>query len=153
MSLLVLKDFNTEDFAMVHPGGSLGKRLTKKTSDFIHFNQKPHVKKSTKITQVIIEITQKRVGATAVIDNDQIIGIITDGDIRRMLEKNKKFNDLLAKDIMTSNPIITSSETLAVDALRIMEEKKIGQLIIVNSNKQYIGIIHILDLIKEGISI
>ena len=68
-------------------------------------------------------------------------------------EKNKKFNDLLAKDIMTSNPIITSSETLAVDALRIMEEKKIGQLIIVNSNKQYIGIIHILDLIKEGISI
>jgi len=89
----------------------------------------------------------------AVIDDDQIIGIITDGDIRRMLEKNKKFNDLLAKDIMTSNPIITSSETLAVDALRIMEEKKIGQLIIVNSNKQYIGIIHILDLIKEGISI
>ena len=89
----------------------------------------------------------------AVIDDDQIIGIITDGDIRRMLEKNKKFNDLLAKDIMTSNLIITSSETLAVDALRIMEEKKIGQLIIVNSNKQYIGIIHILDLIKEGISI
>ena len=153
MSLLVLKDFNSEDFAMVHPGGSLGKRLTKKTSDFIHFNQTPHVKKSTKITQVIIEITQKRVGATAVIDNNQIIGIITDGDIRRMLEKNKKFNDLLAKDIMTSNPVITSSETLAVDALRIMEEKKIGQLIIVNSNKQYIGIIHILDLIKEGISI
>ena len=89
----------------------------------------------------------------AVIDDDQIIRIITDGDIRRMLEKNKKFNDLLAKDIMTSNLIITSSETLAVDALRIMEEKKIGQLIIVNSNKQYIGIIHILDLIKEGISI
>lgn len=88
----------------------------------------------------------------AVIDDDQIIGIITDGYIRRMLEK-KKFNDLLAKDIMTSNLIITSSETLAVDALRIMEEKKIGQLIIVNSNKQYIGIIHILDLIKEGISI
>ena len=89
----------------------------------------------------------------AVIDDDQIIGIIKDEDIRRMLEKNKKFNDLLAKDIMTSNLIITSSETLAVDALRIMEEKKIGQLIIVNSNKQYIGIIHILDLIKEGISI
>ena len=89
----------------------------------------------------------------AVIDDDQIIGIIKDEDIRRMLEKNKKFNDLLSKDIMTSNLIITSSETLAVDALRIMEEKKIGQLIIVNSNKQYIGIIHILDLIKEGISI
>ena len=89
----------------------------------------------------------------AVIDDDQIIGIITDGDIRRMLEKNKKFNDLLSRDIMTSNLIITSNETLAVDAIRIMEEKKIGQLIIVNSNKQYIGIIHILDLIKEGISI
>ena len=89
----------------------------------------------------------------AVIDDDQIIGIITDGDIRRMLEKNKKFNDLLSRDIMTSNLIITSNETLAVDDIRIMEEKKIGQLIIVNSNKQYIGIIHILDLIKEGISI
>ena len=153
MSLLVLKDFNKEDFAMVHPGGILGKRLTKKTSDFISPNQKPYVKKSTKITEVIIEITKKRLGATAVIENDQIVGIITDGDIRRMLEKNEKFNHLLAENVMTFNPIIVSSETLAVEALRIMEEKKIGQLIIINSNKEYIGIIHILDLIKEGISI
>ena len=109
--------------------------------------------KSTKITDVIIEITQKRLGATAVIENNNIIGIITDGDIRRMLEKNKKFDHLIANNIMTSEPIIVSSDTLAVDALRIMEENKISQLIIVDENRKYLGIIHILDLIKEGITI
>ncbi len=153
MSLLVLKDFNSEDFAKVHPGGSLGKRLTKKAGDFINLHQKPFVKKSTKITQVIIEITQKRLGATAVIENDQIVGIITDGDIRRMLENNKKFDHLHAEDIMTPNPITISDELLAIKALRIMEENKIGQLIITKNDDNYIGIIHILDLIKEGISI
>ncbi len=153
MSLLVLKNFNTEDFAMVHPGGSLGKRLTKKTRDFANLHQKPYVNKSTKITDVIIEITQKRLGATAVIENNNIIGIITDGDIRRMLEKNKKFDHLIANNIMTSEPIIVSSDTLAVEALRIMEENKISQLIIVDENRKYLGIIHILDLIKEGITI
>ena len=152
MSLLVLKNFNTEDFAMVHPGGSLGKRLHKK-QDFVNLHQKPYVNKSTKINDVIIEITQKRLGATAVIENNQIIGIITDGDIRRMLEKNKKFDHLIANNIMTSEPIIVSSDTLAVDALRIMEENKISQLIIVDENRKYLGIIHILDLIKEGITI
>lgn len=153
MSLLVLKDFKTEDFAKVHPGGSLGNKFFKKTGDFINFHEKPYVRKNTNINKVIVEITKKRLGATAVLEKNQIVGIITDGDIRRMLEKNEKIGHLVAKDIMTTNPITVNDELLAIKALKIMEEKKIGQLIITGENKNYVGIIHILDLIKEGISI
>ena len=149
-SLLACKDFSDKDFARFHPGGTLGKRLYLKVEDILSDDSSPKVDRNATINEVIIEISQKRLGATAVFRDDKIEGIITDGDLRRMLEKGDAFSVLLAKDIMSSNPKTVSVNNLAYDALQIMEDNKISQ-IIVKDKDMYIGIVHIHEILKEGI--
>ncbi len=148
--LLELKGFTNKDFAKYHPGGSLGKRLYLKISDLLKSTKMPQVNVDTSIKDVILEISEKRFGATAVIKNNELIGIITDGDIRRMLEKSLDISKFTAKDIMTANPKTVNLNTLAIDVFNIMEENKITQLIVVDNNK-YKGIIHLHDILNEGI--
>lgn len=151
ISLMQLKGFGTADFAKFHPGGMLGKKLFLKVADLASQNEKPAVSGDATINQVIVEMTKKRLGVTAVtgLDNS-IAGIITDGDLRRMLEKTTDFSLLKAKDIMSQNPYTIEAEVLAVDALEAMKTKNISQLI-VQQNNRYAGIIHLHDLIREGI--
>lgn len=148
--LLNLKDFSSKDFAKYHPGGALGKRLYLRVDDMVVNNEAPKVAGDASIKDVIVEISEKRLGTTAVVDNDKIIGIITDGDLRRMLEKNSDFSHLKAKDIMSLNPIQVDSETMAAHALDIMQKHDITQ-ILVSENDEYKGVIHFHDLLKEGI--
>jgi len=148
--LLEYRGFTKEDFARFHPGGILGKKLTLKVEDIVN-EMKPVVSKSTSIKDVIIEISKNRLGATAVTDvNNQIVGVITDGDLRRSLEKNSDFTKLQAKDIMTAKPKTITSNALVYDAFKIMKLYNITQLIVLNDNI-YFGIIHIHDIIEEGI--
>lgn len=148
--LLEMRAFSNEDFAKYHPGGALGKKLYLKVEDLARENEVPKVKPEGTIKEVIIEITKKRLGAVAVVDQNEVVGIITDGDIRRMLETHDSIAGLCAKDIMGKNPIQISKDELAVHALTKMRERNITQLIVMDRN-QYFGIIHIHDLIKEGI--
>ncbi|MFL9831989.1 KpsF/GutQ family sugar-phosphate isomerase [Flavobacterium sp. ST-87] len=148
--LMEMRDFKAEDFAKYHPGGALGKRLLLRVKDMIAHSQKPIVSPDTAIKKVIFEISEKRLGVTAVIENNKVVGIITDGDIRRMLNDRDTFTDLTAKDIMTKNPKSTSSETMAIDALQILENHSITQLIVID-NEQYKGVLHLHDILKEGI--
>ncbi|AXP79240.1 Arabinose 5-phosphate isomerase KdsD [Mariniflexile rhizosphaerae] len=148
--LLDLRGFSSTDFAKYHPGGALGKKLYLRVQDISSVNQKPKVTASTSIKNVIIEITEKMLGVTAVVENDKITGIITDGDLRRMLTKVDDFSKLTAKDIMSPNPKRISSGAMAIDALEIMETHGISQLL-VEENGNYAGIVHLHDLIKEGI--
>ena len=148
--LLEQKGFSRQDFAKFHPGGILGKKLTLKVKDLININ-KPLVKEDVEIKDVIIEISKNRLGATAVCNTDNtLVGIITDGDLRRCFEKNTDFKNLLSKDIMTIKPRSITSISLVYDAFQIMKENNITQLII-SDNGDYIGIIHLHDIIKEGI--
>jgi arabinose-5-phosphate isomerase len=149
--LLNLRGFTSKDFAKFHPGGSLGKTLYLQVKDIIDQNPKPEVAIDTLMKEVIIEISQKRLGATAVLDRSQIVGIITDGDIRRMLESNADFSQLTAKDIMSKNPKTVSENALAVDALEVLEQNNITQIIAIDDKNQYSGVVHLHDLIKEGI--
>lgn len=149
--MMEMKGFGTADFAKYHPGGALGKRLFLRVSDLASQNEKPAVSPDAGIRDVIVEMTKKRLGVTAVVNSDNCIeGIITDGDLRRMLEKEDHFVLLLAKDIMSKTPFIVEQDVLAVEALEIMKIKDISQLVVVD-NKVYKGIIHIHDIIKEGI--
>lgn len=149
--LLNLKGFTQKDFAKYHPGGSLGKKLYTKVSDIIKTSNKPMVNPDDNIKTVIIEISEKRLGATAVVNNRlELIGIITDGDIRRMLEKDFNLNEISAKDIMSKNPKNISLNEMAIVAFNIMEDNKITQLPIVENN-EFIGIIHLHDILNEGI--
>lgn len=149
--LMELKGFNSDDFAKFHPGGTLGKKLYLRVSDLIIHNQKPSVKQTATIKEVIVEITKNRLGAAAVVnENNEIAGVITDGDLRRMLEKNDTVNILQAKDIMSVDPKMIASDALAAEALEIMRNKNINQLL-VTENGRYAGIIHLHDLIREGI--
>lgn len=148
--LLECRDFKSEDFAKFHPGGALGKRLYLKAGDLASQNQKPQVKKTDMVRNVLIEISSKRIGAAAVIENNILIGIITDGDIRRMMEKYENINDLTASDIMSENPKTIDADELAVNALNMMQQKNISQ-IIVTKQQQFFGFIHLHDLLKEGI--
>jgi arabinose-5-phosphate isomerase len=149
--LLNLKGFTQKDFAKYHPGGSLGKKLYLKVSDILETKNKPTVKQDDNIKTVIIEISEKRLGATAVIsDNNELIGIVTDGDIRRMLENDFDLKLTVAKDIMTKNPKSIGPNEMAFSAFNIMEKNKITQLPVVENNK-FIGIIHIHDILNEGI--
>ena len=149
--LMELRGFNPQDFAKFHPGGTLGKKLYLRVEELSVNNEKPAVNSDSLLKDVIIEITKKRLGVTVVLDNNEnIIGIITDGDLRRMLEKDLYHAGAKAKDIMTSNPKTIESKSLAVNALEIMRNKNITQLI-VTRDKKYFGIIHLHDLIKEGI--
>lgn len=149
VSLLACKDFTEEDFARFHPGGILGKRLNIKVQDLIS-NYTPKVNPNASINEVIIEISQNRLGVTAVLNDKKLAGIITDGDLRRMLENEKDISSLCAKDIMSCDPKITKPEDLAYNALKEMEQNNITQLIVIKSEK-YLGVIHIHDIIKEGI--
>jgi len=149
--LLDLNDFSSKDFAKYHPGGALGKKLYLRVNELAETNEVPLVQIDTPVKNVIIEISKKRLGVTAVIEKDnKIIGIITDGDIRRMLEKNDDIHQLIAKDIMGENPIIIDGETMAINALDIMKKNDITQILVTKDDK-YIGVVHFHDLIKEGI--
>ena len=148
--LLECRDFKSEDFAKFHPGGALGKRLYLKAGDLAAQNQKPQVKKTDSVRNVLIEISSKRIGAAAVIENNTIIGIITDGDIRRMMEKYENINELKAADIMSYQPKTIDADELAVNAINIMQQKNISQIIVTKQN-QFFGFIHLHDLLKEGI--
>ncbi|OXB20802.1 MULTISPECIES: SIS domain-containing protein [Flavobacterium] len=148
--LMEMRDFKPEDFAVYHPGGALGKKLLLRVKDMIEHSLKPMVTPDTSIKKAIFEISEKRLGVTAVIENDKIIGIITDGDIRRMLNDVDTIADLTAKDIMSKNPKFVSSETMAVDALNILEDFSITQLIVAD-NGEYKGVLHLHDILKEGI--
>jgi arabinose-5-phosphate isomerase len=149
--LMEIKGFSTEDFAKFHPGGTLGKKLYLRVSDLIINNEKPAVKENSPLKDVIIEITKKRLGAAVILDDKEfVLGIITDGDLRRMLEKNLFTTDVKAKDIMTLHPKTIESSQLAVNALDIMRKKNITQLIVLENNR-YAGIVHLHDLVREGI--
>ena len=150
VSLLELKDFSPTDFAKFHPGGSLGKRMYMRVIDLASKNEVPIVEAHELISRVIIEISSKRLGATAVLENGKLIGVITDGDLRRMIEKYDDFSNLIAKDIMTSSPLTINQEELVINALSLMRENNITQLPVI-SKSSYIGIIHIHDILKEGV--
>jgi len=150
-SLIHLRGFTSHDFAKFHPGGILGKRLYIKVNDLFKYNEKPFVLPTDDIQKVILEISGKCLGVTAVVENDRVVGAITDGDLRRMLQKNSNFDHLTAADIMTPNPKTIPPETLAVEALDMMKQKQITNLFVVNEQLHYLGVIHIHDIIKEGI--
>ncbi len=148
--LLELRGFSSNDFAKYHPGGALGKKLYLRVNDLSSVNQKPSVAIDTNIKDIIIEITEKMLGVTAVVENKKVIGIITDGDLRRMLSKTDDFSNLTAKDIMGTNPKLINADAMAVDAMELMETNGISQLL-VEDNGNYAGVVHLHDLIKEGI--
>ncbi|APQ18334.1 KpsF/GutQ family sugar-phosphate isomerase [Maribacter hydrothermalis] len=148
--LLEIKGFSSSDFAKYHPGGSLGKRLYLRVADLVSKNQVPQVQKDEEVKKVIVEISKKMLGVTAVLDGKKVVGIVTDGDIRRMLNKHDNIKDLTAKDIMTSNPKTISANTLAIKALEHMQKKGISQLLVMDSDT-YVGVIHLHNLINEGI--
>ncbi len=148
--LLEKRGFSSKDFAKYHPGGSLGKKLYLRVHNISSLNQKPEVTSTASIKDVIVEISEKLLGVTAVTENGSILGVITDGDLRRMLSKTDDFSALTAKDIMSVNPKRISSEALAVDAKELMEDFGITQLL-VEDNGKYNGVIHLHDLVKEGI--
>ena len=148
--LLNLKGFSSKDFAKYHPGGSLGKKLYLRVSDITAQNMKPEVTPETDVANALVEISEKMLGVTAVIDNDKIVGIITDGDIRRMLKDHTDITGLKAKDIMSKNPKTVDQDTLAVEALEMIEKNQISQLLAVENGK-YSGVVHLHNLIREGI--
>lgn len=151
VSLLLARDFNAEDFGRFHPGGSIGKKLYLKVSDLAKRNSRPSVLPDASVKDVIVSISKNRLGAVVVVDHDhQISGIITDGDIRRMLEKHSDLTGLTAKEIMNSNPKTTDKDTLAVTAFGLIREYNITQLLVTDA-KGYFGIVHLHDLLQEGL--
>lgn len=148
--LLELRGFSSKDFAKYHPGGALGKRLYLRVSDLSSVNQKPQVGPNTNIKEIIVEITEKMLGVAAVVEDKKIVGIITDGDLRRMLTKSDSFLNFTAKDIMSTNPKRIDENAMAIDAMELMEAHGISQLLVEN-NGEYAGVVHLHDLIKEGI--
>ena len=149
--LMEKRGFEVADFAKLHPGGALGKKLYLRVSDLYNDNQKPQVRADQTLKEVIVEMTTKRLGVTAVTDNnDKLLGIITDGDLRRMMEKDGNLKDVLAKDIMTPHPKTIGPTEMAVNALDLMRQYEIMHLV-VTENDCYLGIIHLHDLVKEGL--
>ena len=146
-----LRGFTKKDFAKYHPGGALGKRLYLRVSDLIENNQIPKVSASDSIAKVIVEISERRLGVTAVLENEKIVGIITDGDLRRMLSKTTDINHFTAKDIMGKNPKTIQENAMAIAALEKLESNNITQILVVDAQEKYIGVVHLHDLIKEGI--
>ena len=149
--LLELKGFSSKDFAKYHPGGALGKRLYLRVSDLIKNNELPQVSENDSVVKVIVEISEKRLGVAAVIKEDKIIGIITDGDLRRMLTKTTEINNFTAKDIMGNNPKTIHREAMAIEALDALESDSITQILVTDDEDKYVGVVHLHDLIKEGI--
>ena len=150
MCLLQGKDFNSTDFARYHPGGALGKRLYLKAGDIATKNEKPSISPNASVKDVIIEISKNRLGAVVVIENDNILGIITDGDIRRMLEQHTNIEHIKAADLMNVDPKKIDKDELALLALEIIKQNNITQLLVTSGNN-YFGLIHMHDLLQEGI--
>lgn len=150
VALIKLRNFSDQDFSKYHPGGALGKKLYLRCGDIARQHATPQVTPNTNWKEVIVSITESRLGATAVIDNNRIIGIITDGDIRRMLAKYDRLDTLEAQKIMSPEPRKVEADELAIEAAQLMQEHKITQLI-VTENNSYIGMVHLHDLYQEGI--
>lgn len=150
VALIEARGFTQQDFAMLHPGGTLGKKMYLRVSDLYTFNEKPLVDASDDIRKVIMEISSKRLGATAVMEDGVVKGIITDGDLRRMLQQYDNPAELKARDIMTISPKRMEENTLAVDALNVMRSNNITQILIMRDN-QYLGMVHLHDIIESGI--
>ncbi|HEY4652102.1 MAG TPA: KpsF/GutQ family sugar-phosphate isomerase, partial [Pontibacter sp.] len=150
--LLEARGFSSADFARLHPGGSLGKRLYLQVGDIYKQNQAPKVSENASLREIIIEISSKRLGATAVVkeNSDELVGIITDGDLRRMLDKYQSTEGIKATDIMTASPLTIEPDQYAAEAMAIMQDKNITQLIVTNSGK-FEGFVHLHDLLKEGL--
>jgi len=148
--LLEIRGFSSDDFAKYHPGGALGKKLFLTVKDLLALNEKPAVSLKSGVKEVIIEISKKRLGVTAVIENNKIVGIITDGDLRRMLANTEDFSKLCAEDIMSKAPKTINVNAMAIEAMELMESSEISQLL-VQDEEHYAGVIHLHDLIKEGI--
>ena len=148
--LMELRNFKASDFAKYHPGGALGKKLLLRVKDMLENALKPTVSPDTPIKKVIFEISEKRLGVTAVVDQNKVIGIITDGDIRRMLNNRESIAGVIANDIMTKNPKTITSESMVIDAFNLMEDFSITQLVVVDEG-EFKGILHIHDILKEGI--
>ncbi len=149
--LMELNGFSGHDFAKYHPGGNLGKRLYLRVADLCANNEQPKVQAQASLKEVIVEITEKRLGVTAVVnDKDEVVGIITDGDLRRMLEKTNDLSHITATDILSKNPKTIEPSMLAVEALDILRDHDISQLLVAENGK-YLGILHIHDLVREGI--
>ena len=148
--LMEMREFTAADFAKYHPGGALGKKLLLRVGDMLDQTHKPVVGPNEAIKKVIFEISEKRLGVTAVVENDTVIGIITDGDIRRMLNDRDSFTDLTARDIMTKNPKTIQMTDMVVSAFNILEDFKITQLVVLE-NDEYKGVLHLHDILKEGI--
>ena len=149
--LMEIRNFTAEDFAIYHPGGALGKKLLLRVKDMLEHTLKPMVTPDAPIKKVIFEISEKRLGVTAVVENEKVVGIITDGDIRRMLNDRDSFADLTAKDIMTRNPKMIQLTDMVVDAFNILEDNAITQLVVVDNDNSYQGVLHLHDILKEGI--
>jgi len=148
--LLELRGFSSRDFARYHPGGTLGKKLYLRVADIVSQNQVPRVSEDTPVKDAIVEISEKMLGVTAVMDGERIAGIITDGDIRRMLNKHDNIGELKARDIMTRHPKTIETDVLAVKALKQMQDNDISQLLAIEGDR-YMGVVHIHNLMKEGI--
>ena len=152
MAVQKLKGFSPDQFGEYHPSGSLGKKLNLSLGSLIDSKRIPKVNPSSSFVEVIDEISSKMYGATAVIKDNEIVGVITDGDIRRVIEKRKNIEDIIASEFMSSNPKILKSDILANEALKIMRKNNISQVLITDKNNSLIGVVHILDIIKQGIN-
>ncbi len=149
--LISMRGFSDTDFARIHPGGVLGKKLYLKVETLCNQNEKPQVNPSDNLHTIIYEISSKRLGVTAVIDNNKIVGIITDGDLRRMLQSSQNIQNIKAEDIMSISPKLINQNEMAVKALEIMRTNNITSLLVINDNKEYVGVVHLHDIIREGI--
>lgn len=149
--LMESRGFASEDFAKFHPGGTLGKRLYLRVADLFMKDARPTVSPDTNLKEIMVAITQNRMGATAVLDDGNICGIITDGDLRRMLQRNDRLEGITAKDIMSRDPKRIEEQQLAIRALDLMRKNSISQLLVVNQENEYSGILHLHDLVREGI--
>lgn len=148
--LIKCREFGSRDFAKYHPGGALGKKLYLRVSDLYSQNEKPEVSSTASLKEVILEISSKRLGVTAVVENGALVGIITDGDLRRMLSREGDFQNLLASDIMSTQPKTLAGDSMAIEAAAQMKSRNISQLLIAEG-KKYLGVVHFHDLLKEGL--
>ncbi len=151
VALMECRNFSTHDFARFHPGGVLGKRLYMRVSDLCRRNERPTVRPDASLRDTVLEMTSKMLGCTVVMDNDKILGIVCDGDLRRMMKKHKNLDNLTADDIMSPNPKTISANEYAIKALNVMRANSITQLIVVDDEGRYTGVLHIHDILREGI--
>lgn len=151
VALIECRNFTARDFARFHPGGALGKQLYMRVCDLYKQNEKPQVAPTTSIRDTILEMTSRRLGCAVVVENDQVLGIVTDGDLRRMMRANESFTHLTAADIMSSSPKRITADQYAVNALQLMRTNSITQLVVVDEDNHYLGVLHLHDILREGI--